>query len=339
MRSFKIFGFGLALISSLSANGQLLPNFGGERAGLSTLSFLKFDVSPVSSGMAGTSVAGPGDAFSAFANPAAISDLEYRSFAMSHSLLGADISQTYATGVFPFEDKVTHLGFSINAFNSGEMQERTEFQPQGTGRTFHLGNYSFGLSYTRRLSSQFSAAVQLKYVYEGVAEFQNSTATADIAFRYTTDIKKLQFAVMIQNFGGNSALSDIDADFPVLFNRDAEFSLNENIVPTVFKMGASMVPYESERQSLRVALQLNHPNDNAENYRLGAEYEYLKIFYLRAGLRLNVKGQAYPGFGFSLRTRLGGHPLFVDYAGNPTQHLGLQNTIGLRLSIINDQRN
>lgn len=322
----------------LSANAQLLPNFGGERAGLSTLSFLKYDISPRSAGMAGTSVALNGDAYSAIANPAALTHLNYNSYALSHSLIGAGLQQSLAAISLKLEDKVSTLGFSINAFNSGEMQERTEFQPTGTGRTFYLGNYAFGVSYARKLSAQFSAATTLKYIYEGVAEFSNSTLTADIAFLYTTDLRKLQFAVMIQNFGGNSGLSNDGTNIPVLFNRDADVSLDENIVPTVFKMGASIVPYETDEQSLTVAVQLNHPNDNAENYRLGAEFEYQKIFYLRSGLRLNVEGQSLPTFGFSLRTRIGSHPLYVDYAGNPTNHLGLQNTIGLRLHIVNDSR-
>lgn len=327
----------LALLS-LSANAQLLPNFGGERAGLSTLSFLKYDMSPRSAGMAGTSVALNGDAYSVIANPAALANLEYDSYALSHSLIGAGLQQSLAALSFKLDDKVSTLGFSINAFNSGEMKERTEFQPTGTGRTFYLGNYAFGLSYARKLSAQFSAATNLKYVYEGVAEFSNSTLTADIAFLYTTDLKKMQFAVMIQNFGGNTGLSNDGTTLPVLFNRDASVTLDENIVPTVFKMGASIVPYETDAQSLTIAVQLNHPNDNAENYRLGAEFEYQELFYLRSGVRLNVQGQSFPSFGFSLRTRIGSHPLYFDYAGNPTQHLGLQNTIGLRLKIVNDTR-
>ena len=63
-----------------------------------------------------------------------------------------------------------------------------------------------------------------------------------------------------------------------------------------------------------VAAQLNHPNDNAENLRFGLEYEYMKLFFARAGYKLSVKGQDYPTFGVGVRTRLGGHPFYIDYS-------------------------
>lgn len=321
---------------SLQLPAQLLPIYGGERAGLSTLSFLKNDLNPRSLGMGGASVANDGDAYSIISNPASLSLLDENSFAVSHTFLGAGLNQSFASGVFQLEDKISSLGFSVNALNSGAMKERTEFQPGGTGRDVYLTNMAIGATYTRQLSALFSAGVSLKYIYEGIANYTNSTITTDVAFLYTTDVKDLQFAVMIQNFGGNSTLGNGQDDIPVLFNRNTGISLDENIVPTVFKLGASFVPYESKQQSLTIAGQLNHPNDNAENYRLGAEYEYLNIFYARAGYRVNVKGQGFPTFGFSLKHRLGHHPFYIDYAANPTEFLGLQNSIGLRLRILNE---
>ena len=79
-----LFSFSL-FISGLSA--QVLPNFGGERAGLSTLSFLKNDMNPRSLAMGGASVALSGDAYSAITNPATLTDLENTSIALSHIFL------------------------------------------------------------------------------------------------------------------------------------------------------------------------------------------------------------------------------------------------------------
>ena len=98
-------------------------------------------------------------------------------------------------------------------------------------------------------------------------------------------------------------------------------------------MGASIIPWKKEKQSLLIALQLNHPSDNAENYRIGLEYEYMKLLYVRAGYMLNVASQSLPTFGFGLRHRIGVHPFYINYAANPTDFLGVQHTVGLAIGI------
>ncbi len=334
MRLLTIFS---VLLLTLTAKAQILPIYGGERAGLSTLSFLKTDMSTRSTGMGGASVANTGDAYSVINNPAALTHLRSTSVALSHLFLGAGINQSFASGIFPLDD-VSNLGVSVNSLNSGDMEERTEFQPQGTGRSIVVSNMALGLTYSRQLSALFSAGVTVKYIYEGIAGYSNSNATVDVAFLYETDFKDLKFAVMVQNFGGNSSLSSDDDDLPVVFNRTTGISLDANVVPTIFKLGASFKPYNTEQQSITASAQLNHPNDNAENYRLGVEYEYMEIFFARAGYKISVRDQDYPTFGIGVRARIGGFPLYIDYAANPTNYLGIQNNIGLRINIINDSR-
>ena len=326
------------LFSASWLQAQILPNYGGERAGISTLSFLKNDLSVTSAGLGGASLAADGDAYSILTNPAALTQVENNSYSLSHMFIGAGIHQSFFTGNYRLKDQISNLAFSINSLNSGAMEERTEFQPEGTGRKVYVTNMAFGLTYSRRLSEVFSAGVSLKYIYENMAGFTNHNATVDLAFIYETDVKDLQFAVMVQNFGGNSSLSNDGNQLPVLFNRDTEVSLDDNTVPTIFKLGASFKPLNTEKQSLLISLQLNHPNDNAENYRIGAEYEVMDLVFFRAGYKVNVRGQSFPTFGFSYRAMLGAHPLYIDYGANPTNNLGLQNTIGLRIGINKDSR-
>lgn len=321
-----------------SIEAQILPNYGGERAGISTLSFLKNDLSVTSTGLAGASLATGGDAYSVISNPAALTQLKHNSYALSHLFIGAGINQSFFTGVYRLKDQVSNMAFSINSLNSGAMDERTEFQPEGTGRKVYVTNMAFGLTYSRKLSDVFSAGVTLKYIYENMAGFTNHNATVDLAFIYETDVKDLQFAVMVQNFGGNSSLNNDGNELPVLFNRNTEVSLDNNTVPTIFKLGASFKPLKTDKHSLLISLQLNHPNDNAENYALGALYEIHDMLFFRAGYKVNVRDQNFPTFGFSYRINLGAHPLYIDYGASPTNHLGLQNTFGIRIGINKDSR-
>ncbi len=318
----------IIILIFVSANvfGQLLPNYGGQRSGLSTLSFLKNDVNPRSLSLGGASVAINYDGYSLFNNPALITSTNAFSAAASNLVVGAGVQQSFLSGVLPVKN--SHFGLSINSLNSGAIEVRTEFQPYGTGELFYVSNNAIGLTYAKSLSDMFSMGLTIKYIYEQIAQYTNHTAAADLGFSYKTDFKDLRFAVMVQNFGGNSTLN---GDFlAVGFNRDsASIDLNPYTVPTVFKMGLSMVPYKSEFHSVLVIAELNHPNDNAENFRIGAEYNYRDLLFARAGIKLSVEGQRLPSFGIGLRSRIGAHPLRIDYGVNPTNFFGMQHNFGL----------
>ena len=318
----------IIILIFVSANvfGQLLPNYGGQRSGLSTLSFLKNDVNPRSLSLGGASVAINYDGYSLFNNPALITSTNTFSAAASNLVVGAGVQQSFLSGVLPVKN--SHFGLSINSLNSGAIEVRTEFQPYGTGELFYVSNNAIGLTYAKSLSDMFSMGLTIKYIYEQIAQYTNHTAAADLGFSYKTDFKDLRFAVMVQNFGGNSTLN---GDFlAVGFNRDsASIDLNPYTVPTVFKMGLSMVPYKSEFHSVLVIAELNHPNDNAENFRIGAEYNYRDLLFARAGIKLSVEGQRLPSFGIGLRSRIGAHPLRIDYGVNPTNFFGMQHNFGL----------
>ncbi len=317
------------LVSSASA--QLIPNFGAQRAGLSTLSFLKNDLNPRSAAMGGASIALGADAFSAYTNPAATADLKSFHGALSNLSIGAGIQQSYLSVSIPRKKNFSTFGFSLNMLNSGAMEKRTEFQPEGTGEKFYVTNMALGGTYAQQLSDMFSAGITMKFIYEQIDTYTNATVSADVSFLYKTDYKDLNFAVMIQNFGGSSSING--DDLPEDFNRNLNPTANNYSVPTVFSLGASMVPWKMKKQSLLVALQLNHPSDNAENYRIGLEYEYMKLLYVRTGYMLNVSSQSYPTFGFGLRHRVGAHPIFINYAANPTDYLGMQHTVGVAFGI------
>jgi hypothetical protein len=320
----------LGIVAFNNASAQLLPNFGGQRAGLSSLSFLKNDMSPRSAGLSGTSVALSGDAFSLYSNPASATDAKGFTLATSNLSLGAGVQQSYVSAIFPRKNE-SAFGVSMNILNSGKMDVRTEFQPEGTGEKFYVTNMALGLTYSKKLSDMFSAGVSFKYIYEQIAEYRNSTVAVDVSFLYYTDYKDLKFAVMVQNFGGNSALSGDEVQ--VSFNRDLNsLELQDYTVPTVFKLGASIVPLKKDRYSLTTAIQLNHPNDNAENYRVGLEFEYMKLLFVRSGIKLNIEGQGYPTFGLGVRANVAGFPIHIDYAANPTEYFGFQHMIGLSMA-------
>ncbi len=320
-----------ALLAATPASAQLLPSYGGERAGASALSFLKNDLHVGSVGMAGAHAAQVGNPYSWNGNPAGASDVNERSLALSNGFVGGGVQHSLLALTLPTKDKTTSIGLIGNVLQTGAFEERTEFQPEGTGRLLYGTHASLGVGLARRLSEQFSMGLVLKGIHEVVGDYRNTTAGVDLGFLYRTDVRGLQFAVALRNFGGSSALQ---GDFLAsLFNRTPVTGLNKNTFPTEFCMGVNGIAWERGKQNLRVGIQLNHPNDNAENYRIGLEYTANDRLVVRSGLALQVAGRTWPALGLSAKARLGRQAIWLDYAATPTAFTGMASVVGLRLPL------
>lgn len=319
----------LILLALPAAQAQLLPRLGGQRAGISALTFLKIDPSPRSAAMASANVAVLGDVYSTNTNPAGLADVDKLSFAASNTFWSAGINSAYFTSAMPTK-KAGVFGLSVTSLTTGRMERRTEFQPDGTGQFFSASNTAVGLSYAQRLTDYFSYGVTLKYVNEQLAEYVAHTGVVDLGFLYRTDWKDLSFAVAVQSFGTNSKLK---GSYQPDGLNSKPVTLGSYPAPTLFKLGVSMVPWKTDDKSLTAIIQLNHPNDNAENIRLGLEFEYKKLLYLRAGYKINVDDQKYPTAGLGIKAHIGKHPLQIDYAVDPTRYLGWIHRFGLSFGV------
>ena len=319
------------LLGASAAHAQLLPSYGGERAGASALSFLKNDLHVGSVGMAGAHVALVGNPYSWNGNPAGASDVNERSLALSNGFVGGGVQHSLIALTLPSKDKTTSIGFVGNVLQTGAFEERTEFLPEGTGRMLYGTHASLGIGVAKRLSEQFSMGLVVKGIHEVVGDYRNTTAGVDIGFLYRTDVRGLQFAVALRNFGGSSALQ---GDFLAsLFNRAPVAALNKNTLPTEFCMGVNGIAWSKDKQVLRMGIQLNHPNDNAENYRIGLEYTANDRLVIRSGVALQVAGRTWPALGFSAKGRLGRQAIWIDYAATPTAFTGIASVVGMRLPL------
>jgi hypothetical protein len=311
------------------AGAQLFPDLGGQRAGISALSFLKINVSPRVAGMGGAAIAADGDPYALRWNPAAITDLDDWSFAASNTFWYAGLNHGYFSAAKPFEYFGT-VGFTATALNSGAMKKRTEFRPDGNGQYFYANNVALGGHYAKQLTRMFSFGASVKYVNETLAEYSAHTVMADLGFLYRTDFQGLKFAASVKNFGPNSKLIGNER---VLDFTDQPIELEAYPAPTVFSIGVSFLPIDKQNHRLLTMAQLNHPNDNAESLRFGAEYVFHDLLFARAGYKLNVDHQPLPTFGAGFRTTMGRHPIQIDYAVDPHPYMGLVHRVGISLRL------
>jgi hypothetical protein len=262
-------------------------------------------------------------------------DVKQQTYVLSNTLYFADMQNSYLSVIVPTK-KYSVWSLHMQSFRSDAMEVRTEFQPGGTGQYFYTQNLAMGASYAKILSDYFSYGVSVKYIYEGIDQYTVHSGMLDLGFLYKTDFKDLRFAVFLNNFGVNTKIDGETKSLTTFSSNNPD--INNYAAPTLFKMGISLVPYKNDRNTIQVAAELHHPNDNSENIRLGLEYAWMNLLSVRAGYKIGVKDASMPTFGMGIRTRVGRHPLRIDYAADPHPYLGFAQQIGLQLSINKERR-
>ena len=316
------------------SQAQLIPNLGGQRSGISSFTFLKNDVSARAIGLGGAITTMKGDAYASQWNPAALTETNGHSAAIATRIYAAGINHSFAAANIRLRE-TDYISVNVNNLSAGSMPIRTEFQPNGTGQTFDYSNIAIGITYAKALTYRFSVGATIKYVAEQIDMYRSNSAAVDVGFIYKTDFKNLRFGVFLQNFGPNS-LSKGDY-VPVNF-ANRQFTADAFPVPTVFKFGASITAYEKNNHRITPSIELNHPNDNATNFRIGVEYDYLDMFYARVGYAVNLSGYTLPTFGIGVNRNIKDQLFSLNYAFVAMNALGINHNISLSIIINQPKR-
>lgn len=264
-------------------HAQLIPNLGGQRSGTAAAQFLKIGVGARSVGMGESFVAVANDASALFWNPAGIAEFQKNQFLLSHINWLVDIKHDFV-GYVHHLDGTNSIGVSFSALYMDDMQETTEYQPFGTGNYFSFGDIGIGVTYGRKMTDRFSFGMTLKYFQETLAEVKMHGLMVDLGTFYWTGFGTSRFAVCVSNFGNQVKPTGNYT------NRDGKKidKFQSFSPPTIFKVGVAAELYQTSTNRLTTSIQLNHPNDNAENVNLGIEYAWRNIFFLRGGYKMNV---------------------------------------------------
>ncbi|MDL1892129.1 PorV/PorQ family protein [Sphingobacteriales bacterium CHB3] len=228
-------------------------------------------------------VAVANDASALFWNPAGLVDAQQNQVIASHAEYLVDISHEFL-GVSYRLGENDAVGVSFSSLHMKDMEITTELQPFGTGRYFSFGDIAIGLTYSKKMTEQFSFGATIRYVEETLDILKMRSVMVDLGTLYWTGLGSTRFAVTISNFG-----SDVEPKGNVTqANGVSVTSFQSFSLPTIFKLGVAMEAMETEDSRLTTSLQLNHPNDNSEHFRLGLEYAFKNTFFLRGGIKRTI---------------------------------------------------
>jgi long-subunit fatty acid transport protein len=306
---------------------QLFPVLGGQRAGISTAQFLKIGVGSRATAMGDAFVAVANDASALYWNPAGLSQFSENQVMFSHNKWVVDINHDFIGAVYHLDDANT-FGVSLTSLSMQDMKVTTEFAPSGNGKYFGFGDLGFSVSYSRKMTDQFSFGGTIRYIEETLDILKMRGVMIDLGTYYWTGLGTTRFAVTVTNFGNNLAP---DGEV-VLIGKRTISNWQAFSPPTMFRIGFAFEPYEDEENKITTSIQLNHPNDNSENLSLGAEYIWNKMFFARAGYKINVDEQNYT-FGAGVNVPINIANISVDYAFANFTRLGSAHRFSIILGL------
>ncbi len=325
----------LAAPAPTESVAQVLPSFGGDRAGTSGFQFLKIAVDGRSAAMGETVVANAKDASAMFWNPALAARTDFLQVSAAHTAYFVDVNMEFLALTFRPRGSNIALGASVQSLSSGDMDVTTEFQPFGTGETFAFSDLAAGLTFSQSLTDLFSYGVTAKYVRESTAGVSTSTVLFDLGVYYAVGTTGASMGVAVRSFGlDGKPGGEISRTVIGSPSRVVESSFESITPPTTFLLGFSYELLRSqEMNDLIVSAQLNNPNDNAENWNVGVEYTWNDILMLRTGYRFGIEEYDLPSFGAGVNLPLAGRDVRFDYGFSRLARLGAIHRVGLNLSL------
>jgi len=264
------------------------------KVGTTAARFLSIDVGARGVGMGGAYVSVVDDASAMYWNPSCLGNFENTQGYFSHNQWIMDVVTNYVGIATP----VRHIGtFGFNAkfMTMGEMERTTINQPEGTGEFFDAASYAVGVSYARSLTDRFAIGFTGKYINERIYHSSAHGIAFDVGTIYTTTFHNMKIGMSITNYGTKMSITGRDllvqhdiSDLVEGNNPNINATLNTNSydIPLLFRFGVSIdVLQNINNNSLLLAVDALHPNDDKESLNAGAEYVFNDLFFLRAGFK------------------------------------------------------
>jgi len=306
---------------------------GSEQVGTSMANFLKIGVGSRATAMGGAFVAMTDDASATFWNPGGLALVSKNEAMFQSTNWIANTNLYFLSVAIPLEGLGTFAA-NVYSFSSGDMEETTISQPDGTGRLFSATNFAMGLSFARSFTEQFSVGFTIKYISENLSRESASAIAFDIGSVFKTNILNgMRIGLALSNLGGTMKLEgpdlnvthDLAAGLPTNRFVNASLGTQEWQLPLMFRIGLGTYVIKNENTSLSVEGSFNDSRDYASRYNLGSEFVLNIVGEQKVALRVGYLGnydEAGLAAGAGLYLVLGGFDFKLDYAYADMSRLG-----------------
>lgn len=278
-------------------------------AGTSAANFLK--ISPVArnTAMADAPLSAGSDAGGVMFNPASVASMNMGSVVVSSMKWLVDTQITYLAVAYPLSPVAT-VALDVDYFGTGDIDETTIAEQDGTGRVFNASDLMLGATYAVSLTDRFSAGAKVKMVHENLSQASATAFAADIGSTFRTNfLNEMEINFVLANFGGKMQFDGRDLevlyevpDSPTGKEVPARMKTEAWELPLLFRLGAETDVIRLDRMKLHVAYQLLDSRDYEPRHLIGTEFNYNDFVYLRGGYKPNWDEASWTaGFGLNIR--------------------------------------
>ncbi len=204
------------------------------------------------------------------------------------------------------------LGAAINTTTVSDIEVRT--RPGPADGTFTSREFSVGLSYAHRFSTDLRIGVTGKFLYQKIFVDENSGYAADIGAIWQAPVDSLTVGAAFCNLGSMSVLHAERTTLPSLFRLGPAYTFRLNQDQMEATVAADIVRIFPEQR--------NYVN-------AGAELKLTSMFAARGGYQFGSEGR-----GLTLGIGLSYGKLVLDYAyAKISSDLGDAHTLSLALNL------
>ena len=300
---------------------------GGVRTGTSGASELLIPIGTQGIAMGGANVATATGIEALFWNPAGVALMHNSvSATFSHMNYIADIGVNYGAVGVNFEGFGV-LSLNIKSLDVGDIPVTTNEFPDGTGQTFTPQFTVLGVAYSRQLTDRISIGVVANYLTETLDRVSTNglAFNAGVIYNNLGNIPGLNFGIAMNNIGQHMKYEGsglLAVASPQGYNRPpSQVSIDAAYfeLPAYFTIGFGYRPKIDEENSIQVAGVFQNNNFSGDEYKLGAEYNYNDLLFVRGGYDMSPKSQSDDyiyGFtaGLGINYNVGDIDLKIDYA-------------------------
>lgn len=218
-----------------------------------------------------------------------IADINYLSFSMM---------------VSPFSGDYGVIGLSFQSVDYGDVLGTVVWNNEKGYIDTEIMNptaLAVGVGYAKMISDRFGVGAQVRFAYQSLGKSaipdgtnlrtKQNVADAiayDFGTIFKTGIESLAFGMSIRNFSKEVKYEEEGFQLPLIFT----LGISANIF--------DFVKVPGPEQSLLVSLDSTHPRSHPEQVKIGAEYQFMKLFSLRGGyITGNSEDDVTFGFGVS----------------------------------------
>jgi len=256
-----------------------------------------------------------------------IADISYN--AVAASVNAFDFGIVTVSGTFvDYGDLYT----TVRSNNAQGYEETGTFSPLA---------YTVGLGFAQKISDKFSYGINLKYVQQDLGSAW-VTASGDSLTdpAYSRTLKKYDMGAVAIDIGTYYDFNYKGITFAAtLANVSQEKKYEYEIFPLPFSVnfGATVSPMQflmenAQGHDIILMVESHHPRDFGEKIKLGFEYNYSGMIFLRTGYITNQDERNFSA-GVGFKKEISGYLLRVDYAFQDFGIFGNMNyiTVGMGL--------